>query len=137
LFPELCTRWARNLKNIALKSKTQFVKQERNMQDAIALFNYLKRIALRQLMLRLQVFTKRFLSAKNATATFLNKKVLSQVNSKVRRIRTRFFRLPSAGLNHHGIRATLNKGHHCDNRQRSSLLCLSSFLLYDGCLDLT
>jgi hypothetical protein len=27
------------------KSKTQFVKQERNAQDAIALLNYLKRIA--------------------------------------------------------------------------------------------
>jgi hypothetical protein len=30
------------------KSKTQFVKQERNTQNAIALLNYLKRIALQQ-----------------------------------------------------------------------------------------
>jgi hypothetical protein len=46
------------------KSKTQFVKQERNMQNAIALMNYLKHIAPQQLMLRMQVFTKKkFLSA--------------------------------------------------------------------------
>jgi hypothetical protein len=43
------------------KSKTQFVNQERNMQKAIALLNYLKRIAPQQLMLRKQVFTKIFL----------------------------------------------------------------------------
>jgi hypothetical protein len=41
------------------KSKTQFVKQERNAQIAIALLNYLKRIAPQQLMLRMQVFTKK------------------------------------------------------------------------------
>jgi hypothetical protein len=46
--------------------------------------NSLKRIAPpQQLVLRTQVFTKKFLSAKNAAATFLNKKVLSQKNSKV------------------------------------------------------
>jgi hypothetical protein len=39
------------------------------MQNAIALLNYLKRIAPQQLMLRMQVFTKNFLSAKIATAT--------------------------------------------------------------------
>jgi hypothetical protein len=38
----------------------QFVKQERNMQNAIALLNYLKHIVLQQLMLRTQVFTKKF-----------------------------------------------------------------------------
>ncbi len=37
----------------------QFVKQERNMQNAIALLNYLKRIAPQQLMLRTQVFTQK------------------------------------------------------------------------------
>jgi hypothetical protein len=42
------------------KSKTQLVKQERNTQNAIALLNYLKRIAPQQLMLRTQVFTKNF-----------------------------------------------------------------------------
>jgi hypothetical protein len=41
------------------KSKTQFVKQKRNTQNAIALFIYLKRIVLQQLMLRTQVFTKK------------------------------------------------------------------------------
>jgi hypothetical protein len=52
------------------KSKTQFLKQERNVQNAIALLNYLKRIAPQQLMLRTQVFTTKFLSAKIATPTF-------------------------------------------------------------------
>jgi hypothetical protein len=42
------------------KSKTQFVKQERNTQTAIALLNYLKCIALQQIMLRMQVFPKSF-----------------------------------------------------------------------------
>jgi hypothetical protein len=45
------------------KSETQFVNQERNMQNAIALSNYLKRIAPQQLMLRLLVFTKRLFKA--------------------------------------------------------------------------
>jgi hypothetical protein len=39
------------------KSKTQFLKQERNMQNAIALFNYLEHIAPQQLLLRTQVYT--------------------------------------------------------------------------------
>jgi hypothetical protein len=47
-------------KMLRRKSKTQFVKQERNKQNAIALLNYLKRIAPQQLMLRTQVFTKKF-----------------------------------------------------------------------------
>jgi hypothetical protein len=42
------------------KSKTQFVKQGCKTQNAIALLNYLKRIAPQQLMLRTQVFTKSF-----------------------------------------------------------------------------
>jgi hypothetical protein len=42
------------------KSTTQFVKQECNTQNAIALKNYLKRIAPQQLMLRTQVLTKKF-----------------------------------------------------------------------------
>jgi hypothetical protein len=41
------------------KSKRQFLKQEHNMQNAIALLNYLKHIALQQLMLRTQDFTKK------------------------------------------------------------------------------
>jgi hypothetical protein len=41
------------------KSKTQFVKQERNMQNAIALLKYLKRIAPQKIMLGKQVFTKK------------------------------------------------------------------------------
>jgi hypothetical protein len=72
-------RWAR-------KSKTQFVKQERNTQNAIALLNYLKRIVPQQLLLRMQVFTKNFLSAKNATETSLNKKSLVKRNLKFARI---------------------------------------------------
>jgi hypothetical protein len=46
------------------KRKTQFVKQERNTQNAIALFNYLKRIAPQQLMLGTQVFTKYYKAQK-------------------------------------------------------------------------
>jgi hypothetical protein len=42
------------------KSKQQFVKQEHKAQIAIALLNYLKRIAPQQLMLRTQVFSKKF-----------------------------------------------------------------------------
>jgi hypothetical protein len=62
------------------KSKMQFLKPEHNTQNAIALFNYIKCIALQQLMLRMQVFTKKFLSAKNTIATFSNTKLLSQEN---------------------------------------------------------
>jgi hypothetical protein len=57
------------LKMLRHKSKMQFVKQERNSQNAIALLNYLKRIAPQQLTLKTQVLTKKFLSAKIATAT--------------------------------------------------------------------
>jgi hypothetical protein len=39
-------------------SKMQFVKQECNTQNAIALLNYLKLNAPQQLMLRMQVFKK-------------------------------------------------------------------------------
>jgi hypothetical protein len=39
------------------ESKTQFVKQERNAQNTIALLSYLKHIVPQQLMLRTQVFT--------------------------------------------------------------------------------
>jgi hypothetical protein len=46
------------LKMLRHKSKTQFVKQERNTQNAIALLNYLKRIVLHRLMISRQVFTK-------------------------------------------------------------------------------
>jgi hypothetical protein len=48
-----------NFKYLRRKSKTQFVKQERTTQNAIALLNYLKRIARQKLMLRTQVFTKK------------------------------------------------------------------------------
>jgi hypothetical protein len=40
------------LKMLRRKSKTQFVNQERNMQNALALLNNLKRIAPHQLMRR-------------------------------------------------------------------------------------
>ncbi len=39
-----------------LRRKTQFVKPERHKQNAIVLFNYLKRIAPQQLMLKTQFF---------------------------------------------------------------------------------
>jgi hypothetical protein len=39
------------LKMLRHKGKTQFVKQERSMQNTIALLNYLKRIAPQQLTL--------------------------------------------------------------------------------------
>jgi hypothetical protein len=39
------------------------------MQNAIALLNYLKRIAPQHLMSRTQVFTKNFKGAKKASAT--------------------------------------------------------------------
>jgi hypothetical protein len=46
------------------KSKTQFGNRERNMQDAVALLNYLKRIVPQQLMLRTQVFPKKVFKRK-------------------------------------------------------------------------
>ncbi len=46
------------LKMLRRESKPQFVKQERNMQNVIAIMNYLKHIAPQQLMFRMQVFTK-------------------------------------------------------------------------------
>jgi hypothetical protein len=68
------------------KSKTQFVKQESNTQNASAFLNYLKRIVPQQLMLRKQVFTKNVQSAKNASPTFLSKKVTSYMTFEVHRI---------------------------------------------------
>jgi hypothetical protein len=47
-------------KMLRRKSKMQFVNQERNTQNLFALLNYLKRIAPQQLMLRTQVFKKKF-----------------------------------------------------------------------------
>ncbi len=60
-----------NLKKLRCKSKTQFVKQERNTQEAIALLNYLKRIAPQQLMLRMQVFIKKILKHKERYRKFV------------------------------------------------------------------
>jgi hypothetical protein len=48
------------LKMLRLKIKTQFIKHERNTQNAIVLLIYLKRIVPQQLMLRTQVFTNKF-----------------------------------------------------------------------------
>jgi hypothetical protein len=48
------------LEMLRCKSKRQFVKQERNTQNAIALLNYLKHIAPQHLMRRMQVFSKNF-----------------------------------------------------------------------------
>jgi hypothetical protein len=60
-----------NLKKLHCKSKTQFVKQERNTQEAIALLNYLKRIAPQQLMIRMQVFIKKILKHKERYRKFV------------------------------------------------------------------
>jgi hypothetical protein len=57
------------------KSKTQFVNQKRNTQNAIALLNYLKQIAPQQLMLRTQVFTKIFLKHKESKHNCLKQTV--------------------------------------------------------------
>jgi hypothetical protein len=48
------------LKMLRHKSKTQFAKHDRNTHNAIALLNYLKRIAPPQIMLRTLVFKKKF-----------------------------------------------------------------------------
>jgi hypothetical protein len=53
------------------KSKTQFLKQERNTQNAIALLIYLKRIAPQQLMLRMQVFTQQMFNLKERKHNFI------------------------------------------------------------------
>ncbi len=65
------------------KSKTQFVKEERYTQNAIALLNYLKRIVPQQLMLRTQVFTKKIFQR-----NFLNKNVTLHMISIVYKIRS-------------------------------------------------
>jgi hypothetical protein len=62
------------------KSKTLFLKQERNTQNAIAHLNYLNCIGPQQLMLRMQVFPKKFSNA-NTTTTTLLKKFFSHENS--------------------------------------------------------
>jgi hypothetical protein len=59
--------WACNLKNVAPQKQNAICKTR--AQNAIALLNYLNRMVLQQLMLRTQVFTKKFYSTKNATAT--------------------------------------------------------------------
>jgi hypothetical protein len=56
------------------KSKMQFVKQERNTQHAIALLNYVKRIALQLLMVGTQVLKKNFQAQR--TQLFYIKKFL-------------------------------------------------------------
>ncbi len=61
------------------KSKTQFVKQERNTQNGIALFNYLKHICAATINANNESFHQNIWSTKNATASLLNKKFLSQV----------------------------------------------------------
>jgi hypothetical protein len=88
------------------KSKTQFVKQERNTQNTIALLKYLKRIAPQELTLRTQVFTKHFYAQRRQAQLFqICKKVFSSMNSKVFWICTRVTRLPRTGLNYHKSQA--------------------------------
>jgi hypothetical protein len=54
------------LKMLRRKSKPQFVKQECNLQNAIAPLNYLKHIAPQQLMQQTQDFTKKIFSTKKS-----------------------------------------------------------------------
>jgi uncharacterized membrane protein YvbJ len=65
------------------KSKTQFVKQERNMQKAIVFVNYLKRIAPQQLMLKTQIFTKKNLKLENATAILLTRSYILYIVGRI------------------------------------------------------
>jgi hypothetical protein len=53
------------------KHKTQFLKQERNTQNTIALLTYLKRTAPQQLLLRTQVFTKKNCRAKERNCNLI------------------------------------------------------------------
>jgi hypothetical protein len=55
----VCIGGQATLKMLRNKSKTQFVKQERNPQNAIMLLNYLKLIVPQQLMLRTQFSKKK------------------------------------------------------------------------------
>ncbi len=63
-----------NFDNVALQKQNAICKKGGKTQNAIELLNYLKRIALQQLIVGTQVFTKIFLSGKNASATVLIKK---------------------------------------------------------------
>jgi hypothetical protein len=56
------------LKILRRKSKMQFVKQERNTQNAITLLNYLKRIRLQQ---ERKFSQQKLYSAKKISANFL------------------------------------------------------------------
>jgi hypothetical protein len=67
---DICIGGHATLKMLRLKSKTQFVKQERNTHNAITLLNYLKHIAPQQLMLRTQVFTIFFLALRAQAQLF-------------------------------------------------------------------
>jgi hypothetical protein len=50
--------WERNLKNVAPQKQNAICKTRAQYTKRIALLNYLKHIALQQLMLRTQVLTK-------------------------------------------------------------------------------
>jgi hypothetical protein len=52
--------WARNIKNVAPQKQNAICKTRAQYANAIALFNYLKRIAPQQLILSTQVFRKKF-----------------------------------------------------------------------------
>jgi hypothetical protein len=100
------------LKIFLREIKWQFVKQERNTQIAIALLNYLKRMAPQQSMRRTEFFTKKIFKRKNRNRNCINKILHSRANSYHRDIRTWVFRISSAGLNHYAMRASLNNFFH-------------------------
>jgi hypothetical protein len=112
-------RWARNLKNGLPQKQNAICKTRAQYAKCNCFLNYLKQIALQQLMIKKKVFTKKLLCAKNATAILLSKKVLSEVNSTVQKIQTWVFKLLSAGLNHHAIRPNLKTFHHTKSSHKS------------------
>jgi hypothetical protein len=66
--------WASNFKNVAPQKQNPIRKPREQYAKRNCAFDYLKHIAPQQLMLRIQIPTKNVYRAKNASATFLNKK---------------------------------------------------------------
>ncbi len=75
-------RWARNLKIAAPQKQNAIYKTRAQYAKCIALLHYLKRIASKQLMLRMQIFAK-----KHFKVLRMQPQLLRQVNVIVDRIR--------------------------------------------------
>jgi hypothetical protein len=112
--------WKRNFKNVALqKQKTQFVKQEQYAKRNCAVELFKAHCAATINAKNTSFHKKIFVSAKNASATFLNKKVSYHKNSTHRRNQTQISRITSAGLSHHAIRAKLTMNNHTKSSHKS------------------